>query len=42
MMFEWCNKVLNIRQVQNKEFFLNLFKLITFEKFKAIIAIVIE
>jgi hypothetical protein len=42
MMLERCNKVLNIQQVQNKEIFLNLFKLITFEKLETIIATIIE
>jgi len=42
MMLERCNKVLNIQQVQNKEFFVNLFKLITFEKLETIITTIIE
>jgi hypothetical protein len=41
-MLERCNKVLNIQQVQNKEFFVNLFKLITFEKLETIITTIIE
>jgi hypothetical protein len=41
-MFEWHNKILNIQQAQDKEFVLNLIKLITIDKLEVVVTTIIE
>ncbi len=42
MLFEWSNKVLYIRQGQDKKIFLNLFELMALENLATIVTVVIE